>query len=189
MSPLRPSTPRVPRPARAFRTVRDTAAHALHALTHWPAAKWAVAVGGAVLGALVVGLPTAVVPNPVFGRTVPTQWWNYPVLTVTALLGGLLLATYVRTGRERVEGTEHTQRTEPENATARRLGPAGGVLTYFAVGCPVCNKLALLLLGTSGALNIWAPLQPLVALASVALLAVAAVRRLAGETACPVAAA
>jgi hypothetical protein len=35
----------------------------------------------------------------------------------------------------------------------------------------VCNKLALVLLGTSGALTIWAPLQPVIGAASLLLLA------------------
>ena len=115
-----------------------------------------------------------VVPNPVFGRSVPVQWWNYPALAVTAVLGGIVLATYAGAApRERVPGD------------GSRLGAFGGVMSFLAVGCPACNKLALLLLGASGALTYWAPLQPLVAVASVVSLAVAAVRRLAGEIACP----
>ena len=43
-----------------------------------------------VLIGFLVGLPTDVIPNPVFGRPVPVTWWSYPVLVVTALLGGLL---------------------------------------------------------------------------------------------------
>jgi hypothetical protein len=49
---------------------------------------------------------------------------------------------------------------------------AGGILSFFAIGCPVCNKIALVLLGTSGALSVWAPIQPFVGAASLALLAV-----------------
>ncbi|MDG4860784.1 hypothetical protein P8605_21895, partial [Streptomyces sp. T-3] len=101
-------------------------------------------------------------------------WWSLPVLVGSALLSGVLVATYVRTGLERPRSTS-------------RLGPAGAVLSFLAVGCPVCNKLVLIALGTSGALSIWAPLQPALAVVSLALLAVAAVRRLAGEVACPAA--
>ncbi|GAA3974020.1 hypothetical protein GCM10023085_65620 [Actinomadura viridis] len=60
------------------------------------------------------------------------------------------------------------------------------MLSLLAVGCPVCNKVVLVLLGTSGALTVWAPLQPWLGALSVGLLGVAAVRRLAGEIACPV---
>jgi len=36
------------------------------------------------------------------------------------------------------------------------------VLATFAIGCPICNKLVVALLGVSGALTCWAPLQPLI---------------------------
>lgn len=146
---------------------------ALRTLTSWPKDRWATAAAGAGATALLVGLPTDVVPNPVFSRSVPVQWWNYPTLSVTAVLAGLVLATYIRT-----PGADGTP-------SAGRLGSAGGVLSFFAVGCPVCNKLVLLLLGTSGALSYWAPLQPLVAVASIGLLGEAALRRLATADACP----
>ncbi|MBC9719092.1 hypothetical protein H9Y04_41900 [Streptomyces sp. TRM66268-LWL] len=144
---------------------------ATRALGFWTPGRWGVALAAAVVSALLLGLPTDLVPNPVFGREIPPTWWSYPVFVASALLAGLLVATYVRTGRPR------------ERAT--RLGSAGALLSFLAVGCPVCNKLVLLALGTSGALTLWAPLQPALAVASLVLLAVAAVRRLAGETACP----
>ena len=61
-----------------------------------------------------------------------------------------------------------------------------GLLSFFAVGCPVCNKLVVAALGTTGAVEVFAPVQPLLAVASVALLAVALRRRLATRSACPV---
>ncbi|MFG3253699.1 hypothetical protein [Streptomyces sp. NPDC048172] len=153
---------------------------ALRAVAGWPASRWGVAAGAAVFTALAVGLPTAVIPNPLFTRSVATPWWGYPVLAVTAALAGVLLATYVRTGRR-----QEAVRGEAIRGDGSRLGTVGGLLGFFAVGCPVCNKLVLLALGTSGALNVWQPVQPLLAVASLALLAVAVVRRLAGEVACP----
>lgn len=146
---------------------------ALRAVAVWSARRWGAAAGAAALTALVVGVPTAVVPTPLFGRTVPTPWWAWPTLALTAVLTGLLLATYVR-----VAGQDGDRRSA-------RLGTVGGALSFFAVGCPVCNKLVLLALGTSGALTVWQPVQPVLAVASSALLAAATVRRLAGEAACP----
>ncbi|GGC67284.1 hypothetical protein [Hoyosella rhizosphaerae] len=43
----------------------------------------------------------------------------------------------------------------------------------FAVGCPVCNKLILLAIGTSGALSVWAPIQPILAVVAVLALGIA----------------
>jgi hypothetical protein len=45
----------------------------------------------------------------------------------------------------------------------------------FAVGCPICNKIVVGLLGVSGALGVWAPLQPALAVVSLAVLAAAVV--------------
>jgi hypothetical protein len=66
-----------------------------------------------------------------------------------------------------------------------RGGALGGVLAYLAVGCPTCNKLALLALGSSGAVSWFAPLQPWLAAAGIAVLGYALRRRLAGAVACP----
>ncbi|WP_329595578.1 hypothetical protein OG195_42520 (plasmid) [Streptomyces sp. NBC_01362] len=146
------------------------------ALREWRLRQWATAGAGALLTALAVGTPTDVVPNPFFSRSVPVQWWNYPALAGTAALAGLVLATYVRAP---------SALAAPNPSGPRRLGWLGGFLSFMAVGCPVCNKAVLLLLGTSGALSYWAPLQPMVAIASVVLLAEAALRRLSIQSACP----
>ncbi len=139
----------------------------------WPARRWVVAVLGAVLTVLVVGVPTVVIPNPWFGRTVPPTWWALPVLLATAVLSGLVTATYIGS----------PAMTSADAPT--RSGLLGGFLTYLAVGCPVCNKVALLALGSAGAVQWFAPFQPVLAAAGVVLLAYALRRRLAGELSCP----
>jgi hypothetical protein len=143
----------------------------LSAVRRFTARQWLVAAGAAVIVALLVGLPTDVIPNPVFGRPVPVTWWSYPVLVVTAALGGLLAATYVR--------------TEEEFDRPARTGGIGGLLSFFAVGCPVCNKVVVLALGTVGARRWFEPLQPLLAIASIVLLVVALRSRLRYADACP----
>ena len=75
---------------------------------------------------------------------------------------------------------------EAEEAKGSKLGIAGGVLAWFAVGCPVCNKLALIALGYSGAITWFAPIQPYMAIVALVLTGVALVIRLAGQIACPV---
>lgn len=62
----------------------------------------------------------------------------------------------------------------------------GTVLAWFAVGCPVCNKIALLALGYSGAITWFAPMQPVLAALAVALCAIALVQRLKGMVVCEV---
>ena len=143
-------------------------ATAWRALLGWPRRRWAVAAAWAIGTVLVVGLATAMIPNPVFGRDVPTTWWAWPVLVATAVLGGLLGATYVRPGDEKVPSS----------------GLVGGLLAYLAVGCPVCNKVALLALGYAGALQWFAPVQPVLGVIGLVLLVWALDRRLRGEIAC-----
>ena len=60
----------------------------------------------------------------------------------------------------------------------------GTVLATFAVGCPVCNKLVVGVLGASGALAYWAPIQPLIGILSVALLATGLLLRLRSDVSC-----
>ncbi len=149
----------------------------LEALSSWTQRRWLVAAGGAIVTALVVAIPTAMLPTPVFGREIPTTWWAWPVLAVTAALSGLLLATYVR----------EPGAPAPEEPTINGRGAAGGMLAFFAVGCPVCNKLVLIALGYTGALQWFAPVQPFLAVGGIALLGWALRARLRGQLACPVA--
>lgn len=167
-----PSLPTIPQgPVRP--SSRPSAARAWGAVVSWPRRRRVVALLAAVATVALMGVSTAMIPNPVFGRAIPTTWWAWPALLVTAVLGGLLSATYVR-GDAAVE-------------PASRAGLAGGLLSYLAVGCPVCNKLALLALGYTGALTWFAPVQPLLAVGGIALLAWALHVRLKGEIACPAA--
>ncbi len=151
------------------------------ALTSWSRRRWTAAVGAFASTVAVIAIPTAMVPTPVFGREVPPTWWSWPVLIVTAALSGLLFATYVRE-----PGTTASGDGGPEAAHLDRKGVAGGALTFFAVGCPVCNKIALLALGSAGALRWFAPVQPYLAVAALGLLAWALKARLDGQRACPV---
>lgn len=162
----------------------------IDALRMWSARRWRVAVLGGIATAILVALPTAVIPNPVFGRAVEVTWWSYPIVVLTGTLGGLLLATYVKEPGQPARGgladsPGQTQRPK-EEAKASKLGLAGGFIAYFAVGCPVCNKLVLLALGTSGAMTWFAPVQPFLAVASVVLMAAALRIRLKNQTSCSV---
>jgi hypothetical protein len=141
-------------------------------MTAWTPRRWGAAVVASLAFALVVAVPTDLVDTPLFGREVPPTWWAWPSLVVSSLLAGLLVATYVAAPEQ--------QGPDP----AGRGGWIGGTLTFFAVGCPVCNKLVLLALGSAGAMTWFEPVQPLLQLVAVALLVWALQRRLAGERSC-----
>ena len=55
-------------------------------------------------------------------------------------------------------------------AAPTRVGLAS-VGAFLAIGCPICNKVVVALLGVSGALSVFAPIQPIIGAASIALLA------------------
>lgn len=153
----------------------------LQGLKNWQRERWLFALGMAVVSALAIGLPTDVLPNPVFGRQgTPVEPWAVPVLVMTAVLSGLLFATYVRIGESDADA---------DVDRPGKLGSAGGLLSFFAVGCPICNKLVVIALGTSGALTWFAPVQPYLGIIALVLLAWALRTRLLGEVACPVVAA
>lgn len=143
-------------------------------LRAWPARRWLVAGATAAATYLLIALPTDLVPNPVFGREIPPTGWSYWALGVSAALSGLVAATYVATPEES---------TRPRDG---RLGMAGAMATFFAVGCPVCNKLVLLALGYTGAIQFFEPIQPYLAAGAVALLAWAFAARVRRERSCGV---
>ena len=69
---------------------------ALGVLLEWPARRWAVTVGAAIAFAFTIAIPTALIPNPIFGRKIPPTWWSRPARIVRPVRGGLLVATHVR---------------------------------------------------------------------------------------------
>lgn len=162
---------------------------AAHALRSWTPRQVLVAAGSALAVALVVGVVTVLIPNSFFARDIPPVWWNYPVWILTSVLSGMLLATYVRASGSVVvrAGSEDggvTGTMPADDRRSSRFGMGGAALAWFAVGCPVCNKIALVALGYSGAITYFAPIQPFLAVGAMALTAVALVWRLKGQVVC-----
>lgn len=144
----------------------------LTAVMLWPAKRWVAAIAVAVATFFVIGLPTAVIANPVFGRAIGVTSWSMPVLIATSLLSGMLVATYVRMDSVIID------------ESSAKVGSVGGFLAYLAVGCPVCNKLALIALGSTGAIQYFAPVQPYLGAAGLLLLMYALRKRLVNESQC-----
>lgn len=141
-------------------------------LLTWSTKRWVVAISVGVLTYFVIALPTAVVENPIFGREIAVTSWSVTVIVISSILTGLLTATYVKND------------FSDENPKHLKIGSAGALLSFFAVGCPVCNKLALIALGYSGAIQYFAPIQPYLALAGIALLMYSLRMRLNNEYSC-----
>lgn len=156
---------------------------ALTALRTWDSRRWGAAVVASVGSLVLLGIPTAMIPNPVFARQIEAPAWTYPSLVVTAVLAGLLLASYVRP--RAAAGTVDAAAGDATTEETRSF-TVGGLLSFFAIGCPTCNKLVLLALGSSGAITWFEPVQPVLAIAGIAVLAWALRRRLEGELSCAV---
>lgn len=132
-------------------------------LRSWTSTQWLIASLGGITTFLAIGLPTDVVDNPIFGRAIDETPWAMPVLIVTSVLAALLVGTYVN--------------AQPFDRAAKS-GTLGGMLAFFAVGCPVCNKLVLIALGTTGAVNYFEPIQPYLGALGIVALAYALHKRL-----------
>ncbi len=65
-------------------------------IAEWPSRRWIAAAAGMGLTALVIGVPTGIIRTPFYIRMTPVLWWNYPVWALTAVLTGLIGATYLR---------------------------------------------------------------------------------------------
>ena len=117
----------------------------------------------AAVAAVVIAIPSDLIDTPIFGRPVAARWIDYVILAVTSALIGLIFA--IRP--ERSDSAELVAATERQGT--RTLW--GGFVSFLAVGCPVCNQAVVALVGVSGALSWWAPVQPFVGLLAVALAA------------------
>lgn len=138
----------------------------------WNWRRRSAAVLVAALAGVLTGIPTGIIRSNMYHRMTPVLWWNYPIWAASAVLTGLIAATYL----------VHAQRVS-DIGFGRAAG--GSVLSVFAVGCPICNKLVVGLTGTAGALTFWAPIQPLLGLVSIGLLGFALRTRLRREQVCP----
>ncbi len=132
-----------------------------------------VALLGASAFAVAMAIPTAIIENSWFTRMTPVYFDQYVFWIGTSILSGMLLATYF--------GGLKT-------ASAAGGGVGGGLLGYLAIGCPVCNKLIVALLGVSGAMDYFAPAQPFLGALGMLVLAVALGHRIRSirRTDCPV---
>ena len=129
---------------------------------------WLTALVATAAALAILGIPTAVIPNPWFIRMTPTEPSNVATMLLSAPLMGLLTATYLA----RSPGSRRPSGERSGRATV------GGVAAYLAIGCPICNKIVVAVLGVTGALNVFAPIQPVIGAMSVALLLATLIWRL-----------
>ena len=134
-------------------------------LLELPRSTWPRAVVFAGIAAVLIAVPSDLIDTPIFGRPVEVRWIDYVILAVTSALIGLIFA--IRPEPSEVAATEELAVTVDRQGTRTIWG---GFVSFLAVGCPVCNQAVVALIGVSGALSWWAPVQPFVGLLAVGLL-------------------
>ena len=134
-------------------------------LLELPRATWPRAVAFAGIAAVLIAVPSDLIDTPIFGRPVAVRWIDYVILAITSALIGLIFAI-------RPEPAASSESSELATATERQGTRTiwGGFVSFLAVGCPVCNQAVVALVGVSGAMSWWAPVQPIVGLLAVGLL-------------------
>src|SRR5699024_12295275 len=73
----------------------DAVKDAYRGLLLWDRRRIAVAVAAAVGSAVVIGVATVLIPNSLFACDIPPVWLDYPVWILTAVLFGMLIASFV----------------------------------------------------------------------------------------------
>ena len=120
---------------------------------------WVVSLLAAIGVGVLMAIPTSIIENPWFTRMTPVEGEQYFFWIATSIVMGALAGTFalgIPIGRRGGGG-----------------GVGAGLLTTLAIGCPICNKLVVALLGVSGAISYFGPVQPVLGAAGL-LLAVAA---------------
>ena len=89
---------------------------------------------------LLLGAVTALWSNPFFMRMTEVSGWDYIILSFESLLIGLFFG--IRAPH-----------------CAKKIAGIGGVLGFVGFGCSVCNKILLLLFGSSFLLSYFEPVR------------------------------
>lgn len=111
---------------------------------------------GAGIGTFIVlGAVSDLIPNPVFLRMVPRTALDYLFLTLTSVLAGVYI----------------WQRTSLKKESADYAATGGALGGFLAFGCPICNKVLLLLLGATTTMTVFNPLRPFIGALSVLMFA------------------
>lgn len=113
---------------------------------------------------LVMGVPTAMVPNPLFKRMIDVTILDYLFLFgVSILLGAFIsIGLYKRNSAGKED----------------YIAGGGGILGIFAFACPLCNAVLLSVFGSTFVASFFLPFKPWIGLISLAILSFAVLQKL-----------
>lgn len=141
-------------------------------LRWWSVRQWTAAAATFVVVLIAMGEVGQTLPPASSDRVYPIEWWNFVVLVADSALVAVMIGSFVAPGTKRI-------------ASATGGGLTATVATIM-LACPVCSPLAIPLLGAGGALAFLRGDRGLIALASIAVLALALILRLSATASCPV---
>ena len=95
---------------------------------------------------LLFGIPTALIPTPWFTRMVSARSADYVFL----LLNSALIGAYIGV---------HTYEKHERSKKGDAMATTGGIANILAVGCPICNKVLVALLGASAVMVYVEPIR------------------------------
>ena len=113
---------------------------------------WGVGVATTMFAGL--GTVAALWENPLFMRMTPTGGFEITLLLLLSVLAGIYVGL-------------------PQTECGKRTAGTGGVIGFFGIACPVCNKILVLLFGGALLLEYYEPVRIYLALSGIALLAIA----------------
>jgi len=125
---------------------------------------WGLSALYALGAALLIGIPTVLIPNPLFSRMTPTSLQDYTIWGISVVLIGPVMALAT------LYPADSVPKAKNRSGGGQALG--GTLLSFFSVGCPICNKVIVFLLGVGGAMTFFNPLRPFLGIASIILLSV-----------------
>jgi len=116
-----------------------------------------MAVGLSVLLFIIMGTPTALVPNPFiqYTRMIEATFLDYFFLAATSIMLATLVSLKLYFKSEKKIGVKEL---------------VGGAAGFVAFSCPICNALLVALIGGAAIMAFIEPLRPILGLLSMAIL-------------------
>src|SRR3989344_6857927 len=116
-------------------------------------------LGAGLLFFFISGIVTSLLPNPLFTRMTPISTLDYIFLVSSSIL----LGTYV--------SIHHYKKNTIKKCDT--VATAGGIGSFLAFACPVCNKLLVLIFGATALMTYFEPYKPVLGIVSNGLLGAA----------------
>jgi hypothetical protein len=123
-----------------------------------------IAIVYSILLFLLFGIPTALIPTPWFSRMVGKTFLDYLFL----IFSSILLGAYI--------GVHYYKKNTMKKCNV--VTTSGGVAGFLSFSCPVCNKILIILFGTTALMTYLEPYRPAIGFSSISILGLALYWRL-----------